>query len=112
MKTSLPPPGLLLLDALLDLHAMALASDGLVFRTHPPEEVLALVLRGSEKKGRWFATAPEETVAKLCEAYRLEPYPSQHQMEKLARAVRAPSKHSVFNFFKSMQLKACELCGR
>ena len=59
-----------------------------------------------------FATAPEETVAKLCEAYRLEPYPSQHQMEKLARAVRAPSKHSVFNFFKSMQLKACELCGR
>ena len=52
-----------------------------------------------------------ETRSKLAEAYALEPYPSDQQMDKLARALRAPSKACVRTFYQSMHLKAMELCG-
>lgn len=93
--------------------SMVLSDDGLVSRTFTAAEVLRLVLAGSEdaNAGRWFSTASTETRSKLAEAYALEPYPSDQQMDKLARALKAPSKACVRTFYQSMHLKAMELCG-
>ncbi|QDZ23842.1 hypothetical protein HOP50_11g63820 [Chloropicon primus] len=90
-----------------------LSSDGLCVRSFSASEVLRLTLAGSEEAnaGRWYATASEAAKGKLCEAYKLEPYPTDAQMDKLSRALRAPSRECIRTFYHSMHVKAQELCG-
>jgi len=89
-----------------------LSSDGLVVRAHPTREVFrATFATSSGATGKWYASAPSDTQEKLLSAYDLEPYPTDQQMDKLARAVRAPSKDCVRTFYACMHVKAQELCG-
>lgn len=92
---------------------MVLSSDGLVNRTVAAREVMQMTLQNSPdaNRGRWYATVGSAVQSRLCEAYVNEPYPTNQQMEKLTREVRAPSVECIKTFYKCMQIKAQELCG-
>mmetsp|Transcript_10146 Transcript_10146/g.25746 ORF Transcript_10146/g.25746 Transcript_10146/m.25746 type:complete len:163 (-) Transcript_10146:223-711(-) len=91
---------------------MVLSSDGLADREIDVQDVFRMTLMSEEaRKGKWYANANPAVQQKLCAAYDKEPYPTDQQMKALAREVKAPSVSSIDTFYKSMQVKAMELCG-